>query len=1043
MAVRLFSESSAPQYTKLVLVERKDVVGVKSGAQADDRLRVRGVLQAVNKVNENKRRYGPTIWDTNLSEQSPFMQRLSRHRVTGHLEHPCLSSDDFRVLTMGGWKNFRDIKVGDEVWSRVDGKAVASRVESVVNEPYRGGVFRFKSQAIDSEFTPDHRFLMNHRNDHPGYVGCSGEEFYATARDLEAQQRHFGHDTVPRTAEWEQVGLETITIPPFMGGTWEKFKARQEVPLVLDSKLFAGFLGIYLAEGHCQPCTDHNYNVVISQKTEWSKKYIYDELLGKFPSEIRWKECKTGFVATDARLYYYLSKLGNKYTKRIPREVIDLNAEDLKELIYWYAIGDGRIYQSHNDGNENNDLCDSLRDWYVKPRNEIDAPSFKAAAATLVRAETIPYTRMDLHSVSEWLIRDLHECVVRSGGCATLSKIEPKNDYQFAGRTIRAENKSVLWQLRVLRCSRFAMKVGRTKITPRVHEGNIYCLTTTYGNFYMEQNGKSFWTGNSDGNTMLPLVSHLFERVWREQLGQGNPYEVEPGDYILGEFKILRTPHGQILEELYRAGVDVGVSSRGRGDTQSVDGIEEVIEYALDTWDAVCSPSVDEAHPKMVNTSESKFSISDAVAIRQKLEHAVAHSDDVAEMAEVIAESTTKLGQLKQINETWGVAMVSQVAKNISTLNEKMNAISDSDRVLSESRQSKSISEAGNMDNLAATIDKTRQNKGKAVDRAELDSILSGAGQEINDTNIAALAAALRGKGMNVDEKNAEKKVESAAAAEKKVEVVTASPVAPPKVGAEKPLLRKLTGALAERNSTIEKQNEEILRLRKEVNMGEQNGGRRLVRPGSLSRAEILERIRRRKATSGKKNPIGQARASGPVVGEARERMRARLRERIRANRLAEAGERRVGGLGASEGRVEAADRSAVACAEALQKAKVIHRMLEARVESLRTRLFEERKQRRIAEARLSAAKQYIRERWNKDGGKKVVEESKVADKPVVKATPATKPVENIKPSAVRGRSSLPTITEDSLKRAGQTVEPKAAAPDSFMDAVIKRANET
>jgi len=79
------SELKAPVHSKVILekIEVKDATGAKS-----DRLRVKGVFQAVGLVNENNRRYGEPIWVRNLAEDSPFKKRLASKTVLGELEHP-------------------------------------------------------------------------------------------------------------------------------------------------------------------------------------------------------------------------------------------------------------------------------------------------------------------------------------------------------------------------------------------------------------------------------------------------------------------------------------------------------------------------------------------------------------------------------------------------------------------------------------------------------------------------------------------------------------------------------------------------------------------------------------------------------------------------------------------------------------------------------------------------------------------------------------------------------------------------------------------
>lgn len=111
----------------------------------------------------------------------------------------------------------------------------------------------------------------------------------------------------------------------------------------------------------------------------------------------------------------------------------------------------------------------------------------------------------------------------------------------------------------------------------------------------------------TEGNTRLPRVSHLVEKVWRQE------------GVVYAQHLIFHTPNGKIVEELYKAGAVPGVSSRGAGSTRSVDGADvvEASDFHLDTWDFVAQPSVVTARPsEVVESTPSKTS----VAVPEKVE---------------------------------------------------------------------------------------------------------------------------------------------------------------------------------------------------------------------------------------------------------------------------------------------------------------------------------------------------------------------------------------------------------------------------------------
>jgi len=80
----------------------------------------------------------------------------------------------------------------------------------------------------------------------------------------------------------------------------------------------------------------------------------------------------------------------------------------------------------------------------------------------------------------------------------------------------------------------------------------------------------------------LQNVSHNIKKIWWK------------GDDLLGQVEVLGTPSGNILKELLKAGVKLGISSRGLGSVKqlSEDGTLEVQpDFELVCWDFVSNPS--------------------------------------------------------------------------------------------------------------------------------------------------------------------------------------------------------------------------------------------------------------------------------------------------------------------------------------------------------------------------------------------------------------------------------------------------------------------
>ena len=84
----------------------------------------------------------------------------------------------------------------------------------------------------------------------------------------------------------------------------------------------------------------------------------------------------------------------------------------------------------------------------------------------------------------------------------------------------------------------------------------------------------------------LKNVSHNIKDVWWD------------GDDVMGKIEILPTPSGNILTELFKNGITVGVSSRGMGSLKpGPNGVQEVQDdFELLCWDFVSTPSTPGAY---------------------------------------------------------------------------------------------------------------------------------------------------------------------------------------------------------------------------------------------------------------------------------------------------------------------------------------------------------------------------------------------------------------------------------------------------------------
>ena len=80
------------------------------------------------------------------------------------------------------------------------------------------------------------------------------------------------------------------------------------------------------------------------------------------------------------------------------------------------------------------------------------------------------------------------------------------------------------------------------------------------------------------------------------------------GNDVIGTVEILPTPSGNILKELLRAGILLGISSRGMGSTQPMKDNKLLVgeDFELIGWDFVSNPSTHGAFMTPMNESVVK-----------------------------------------------------------------------------------------------------------------------------------------------------------------------------------------------------------------------------------------------------------------------------------------------------------------------------------------------------------------------------------------------------------------------------------------------------
>jgi hypothetical protein len=112
------------------------------------------------------------------------------------------------------------------------------------------------------------------------------------------------------------------------------------------------------------------------------------------------------------------------------------------------------------------------------------------------------------------------------------------------------------------------------------YDSRVYCVTVKNGTFYCRNNNKCFWSGNSEIVNLKNVSHNVIDLNWE-------------GKDLIGTLEILSTPSGNILKELFKSNIRVGISSRGVGTLKKLaEGTEQVQDdFSLISFDVVSTPS--------------------------------------------------------------------------------------------------------------------------------------------------------------------------------------------------------------------------------------------------------------------------------------------------------------------------------------------------------------------------------------------------------------------------------------------------------------------
>ena len=258
-----------------------------------------------------------------MADHYPQRPGITTYFITGE----CFD-DQTQVMTRrAGFILFKDLQPDDEIATlNMDTKEWEWQVPwEIIRKPYKGKMYRFKSQKVDFVVTPNHRMMYRKQGSPKDYEVCTAEEFSPIC-----DKQFF------QGCEWSQGTLPgTVTIPYVSTrNTWMVKNDTNEFPVVP----FVQLLGWYIAEGSVE---QEGTEIRIAQNPGDNRDEIIS-IVRRLGFEPRISDAEVVFCSI--HLASYLRTLGHSHQKFIPSNIKEMNSVLLEEFLRAYWKGDGHGY---------------------------------------------------------------------------------------------------------------------------------------------------------------------------------------------------------------------------------------------------------------------------------------------------------------------------------------------------------------------------------------------------------------------------------------------------------------------------------------------------------------------------------------------------------------------------------------------------------------------------------------------------------------------------------------------------------------------------
>jgi len=556
MNKQLLVEYIAPTEAKLSLTE---------GKTKDGRLILNGKLQHANEKNGNGRIYPREILEREINKY--INEQINSRTSTGELDHPECFIEGYKILTKEkGWVDFKDI-LGEEHVATINpenNNFEYQKIEKVINQHYEGEIINIESKSFQASVTPNHKFLVKKSNKIDNKFKYAWE---LTSSDL-----------IPKKSTYNIDKKEKITIENKYG------------KIEISTSLFATFMGWWLSEGWIQRNKNSrgkiSRGICLSQTKTCNieeldniYKSLSEVLNKKWSKHIR-KNNEVEYYILENVLYEYLTQFGISNEKYVPKEIKQLDKENIQLFLDSYLKGDGNKQKNQEV------YYTTSKQMSLDISELINLTGYMCS----ISEKELFYEKYLIEN--KW-IKDFEYYIKKD---KFVNKVIDNRKKHYTGKTLYSIRRKYSEFYHLSECS----------VVKSNYKGNIYCVSVPNSTILvMSPNCSTFWSGNSD-IINLKNVSHIINNiVWK-------------GDEVWGTIELLNTPSGKIAQEIVLAGIPLGISSRAMGSVKTLgETVEVQDDLSLLCWDLVSTPSTPKAYMNLSeglnNNQFHKYSIVNSI----------------------------------------------------------------------------------------------------------------------------------------------------------------------------------------------------------------------------------------------------------------------------------------------------------------------------------------------------------------------------------------------------------------------------------------------